>query len=69
MLELIVGWYKFTLLWPGGFYADTETAKRVVRGGGWSLAEVLTRCAHRFWLDPMRVYDYVGFRVASSPKP
>jgi serine/threonine-protein kinase len=38
----------------------------VVRGGAWNLPAVVSRAAHRFWLPPGFVSDYLGFRLACS---
>ena len=42
---------------------------RVVRGGAFNLPANITRSANRFWLAPNFVLNYVGFRLACSPKP
>jgi len=39
----------------------------VVRGGAWNLPAMVSRAAHRFWLPPGFVSDYLGFRVVRSP--
>jgi serine/threonine-protein kinase len=54
----------------GAAEGEEEEAKelRVVRGGAFNLPAIISRSANRFWLAPGFVVNYVGFRLASSPR-
>jgi serine/threonine-protein kinase len=41
---------------------------RVVRGGSWSTPRLISRCASRYWGDPLEVSDIVGLRLAVRPR-
>ena len=43
-----------------------ESARRMVKGGGWSIAEGYSRAASRSNGAPGSRYEYIGFRVARS---
>lgn len=50
---------RYTLL-------DNQTGPRAIRGGHWYSVDQLSRCAHRFRLEPqMRAY-MIGFRLART---
>ena len=38
----------------------------VIRGGAWGTDRIRGRSAYRLWLDPFKVYDDIGFRVAAD---
>jgi formylglycine-generating enzyme required for sulfatase activity len=44
-----------------------DCARRVVRGGGWSLIPRWLRSADRGWSYPGGAYDFRGFRLARTP--
>jgi formylglycine-generating enzyme required for sulfatase activity len=46
----------------------TGDASRVLRGGSWFNTQDHARAVHRYNLDPLNPYRYLGFRVVvSSP--
>lgn len=38
---------------------------RIVRGGSWFYLAEVTRSAYRFWVEPSRRVNYIGFRVVA----
>lgn len=42
---------------------------RVLRGGAFNSVRRVLRCAYRSWSLPHFRFDYLGFRVAATPKP
>ncbi|HEX9710126.1 MAG TPA: SUMF1/EgtB/PvdO family nonheme iron enzyme, partial [Candidatus Thermoplasmatota archaeon] len=49
--------------WTDSWF-DHRRSSRVLRGGGWLLAPIHLRCAHRLWSDPPLRHTSYGFRAA-----
>ena len=68
--EWVQDWYAADAYTPGNRSNPSGPEQgrlRIVRGGGWSSADVrMLRCSHRHKVPP-DTYSYaIGFRVASS---
>lgn len=75
MLGNVYQWcrdYSATSL-PGGQVTDPtgpmSGADRIVRGGCWHSPPAFCRAAYRAWSSPEGRSQYIGFRLALTPKP
>lgn len=52
----------------GGAWSDTDSRKRILRGGSWDHGANHMRSAHRHWFMPDKRTHGIGFRVAASAR-
>jgi formylglycine-generating enzyme required for sulfatase activity len=48
---------------------NSSSESRAIRGGGWSVAELILRSSFRGSDAPADSGNFIGFRVASVPEP
>ena len=61
--------------WYGSYAAGNATdpagpssaSYRVLRGGGWDYGSDSCRSSYRYYVDPVKRYSSIGFRVAKTP--